>query len=405
MSIILSYNGIEKTISMPCDFSSLKKRFFTEFKEEKHYKYSFFYLGYKNNNIDFKMIRKYIKKNTNPPIIYVYRLNFNFKFITDLTNDSYCDQGLNFNFVIFNSSYDGILYLVYSKENKSILLYDLDNNQKISQFKKAHDYPITYFKHYFDDNKKRDLIISISKEDLNLKLWDINRFICLYNYEYVFDNGVLYSACFLNDNNNIYLVMGNFDKDWDISEPIKIYDLYGNVNKQIYYSKSDIYFIDYIYDNDDSKRYIITGNLGYIKSYDYNLNKLYYKYDDNDVWGHKNIIIYYDEDVAKIIDSSGDGNIRIWNFHKGELINKIKVSDNEILCMSLWDNQYILVSCKDDLMKVISLMNGKIIETLNDDIKENKLNVMSIQNIIHPQYGKCLVTQGYNNGIIKLWKI
>ena len=400
MSIILSYNGVEKTVTMPYDYSSLRKTFFIEFKEEQNYKYSFYYLTYKNKKIDFNMIKNHIKTNTNPPIIYVYRLGF--KFLKDLTNDSYCDNGLNINFVIFNSYYDGILYLVYTKKNKSIILYDLVNNQKISESKKAHDYPITYFKHYFDNNRKRDLIISISKEDLNLKLWDINKFICLYNFEYVFNNGVLYSACFLNNNNNnIYLVMGNFDKNWWKSDPIKIFDLYGNLHKEIYDSNSDIYFIDYFYDNNESKRYIITGNFGYIKSYDYNLNKIYYKYDDKDIWGHKNIIIYNDKNIAKIIDSSGDGNIRIWNFHKGELINKIKACDNEILCISLWDKQSILVSCKDDSMKVISLMNAQTIETLYDYI----INIMSIQKIIHPEYGKCLVTQNKINGKIKLWHI
>ena len=55
-----------------------------------------------------------------------------------------------------------------------------------------------------------------------------------------------------------------------------------------------IYFIDIYYDNDLFKNYIITGNKGYIKSYDYNKNKLYHKYQENsnnDGLGHMSFII------------------------------------------------------------------------------------------------------------------
>ena len=39
-----------------------------------------------------------------------------------------------------------------------------------------------------------------------------------------------------------------------------------------------------------------------------------------------------------MIESSYDGNIRVWNFHSGELIQKIFVSKYQLNVICLWDN-------------------------------------------------------------------
>ena len=57
-----------------------------------------------------------------------------------------------------------------------------------------------------------------------------------------------------------------------------------------------------------------------VYSYDYNKNKLYHKYFDNDKRGHSSFIIYNNKSVIKLMESSNDGNIRIWNFHTGKLL-------------------------------------------------------------------------------------
>ena len=63
-------------------------------------------------------------------------------------------------------------------------------------------------------------------------------------------------------------------------QPIKIYDLNENKKKEIKSNtnKDNIFFIDIYYDINSSKAFIITGNFGYIKSYDYKDDKIYHKY-------------------------------------------------------------------------------------------------------------------------------
>jgi WD40 repeat protein len=68
---------------------------------------------------------------------------------------------------------------------------------------------ITNFRHYLDKNNKRDLIMSISSNDNNLKVWNVNIFQCLVNIRNINKNGFLNSACFLKDNNTIYVITSN----------------------------------------------------------------------------------------------------------------------------------------------------------------------------------------------------
>ena len=56
---------------------------------------------------------------------------------------------------------------------------------------------------------------------------------------------------------------------------------------------------------------IITGHFCYIKSYNYNQNKIYHKYYNNDDGkGHYYIIINDNDINIKLIESYNDGNIR-----------------------------------------------------------------------------------------------
>lgn len=45
------------------------------------------------------------------------------------------------------------------------------------------------------------------------------------------------------------------------------------------------------------------------------------KYMDKDFSSHLSLIVNNCEKITKLIDSSNDGNIRVWNFHSKELLN------------------------------------------------------------------------------------
>ena len=167
----------------------------------------------------------------------------------------------------------------------------------------------------------------------------------------------LYSACFFNDNNQNYIMTSHCYND--NSENIKIFDFKGNIIKEIKDYNNNTFFIDTYYDNKLNKNYIITGNDGYCKSYDYIENNVHKIYNDNDENCHDSIIINDKEEIVKLIESSIDGNIRIWNFHSGELINKIKVDKNSIYGINLWNNEYIFAGSKNKTIKLINLKKEK----------------------------------------------
>ena len=165
-----------------------------------------------------------------------------------------------------------------------------------------------------DETNNKYLLMSLSR--YNLKIWDINN-----NYECKLElskESFLSSACFLNDKNQIYIATAYFESAIK-SKPITIFDLNGNKVKEINDSNEGKFYIE-VY-NKNSKNYIITANSGSSISYDYSKNKVYNVYTDGDIKYHKSILVTNDN---KLIISSEDGTLKIFNFNSGKLLKKIE---------------------------------------------------------------------------------
>ena len=323
----------------------------------------------------------------------------NIKFLKNIVEDSYAwPTNAENTFVVFKSI-NNILYLIYSNKNNSFICYDLDNSKKIKEINE--NIHVYVFRHNFDEKNKRDLIMNIYN-DFNIKIWNANNWECILNLTNIYNSGEILSACFLNKDNEILIMTSNRQIGFS-SESIKSYNFKGEKIKELNNSDEMTFFIDSYYDNILSKIYIITGNYGYVKSYDYDKNELYFKYKDkflNLFDSHFSIVINNKNDIIQLIESSCDGNIRIWNFHTGLLLKRIKVSDNYLHGICLWDNNYIFVGCQDKTMKLIELNTGLISKTL-EDYHHNV--VLTIKKIYHPKYGDCILSQGHDNSHIKLW--
>ena len=122
--------------------------------------------------------------------------------------------------------------------------------------------------------------------------------------------------------------------------------------------------------------YIISCNINFVKSYNYNENNIYHKYYDNNNSIHNSFVINSVGSVVQLIELCNDGNIRIWDFHLNILLNKIKVD-----------------------FKIIIINKGKIINIINE--KNNIITTVKVIN--HPKYGKSLITQGIFCEQIRLW--
>ena len=293
------------------------------------------------------------------------------------------------------------MLLIYSTKFRSLICFDILNYKIIIEIKNSHNAFITNIRHFFDMKNKRDLIISISDRDNNLKLWNVNNWECILEIPHANNTGYLCSACLLNDNNNIYIITSNCNMHGD-TEKIKVYDLEGKIKKEINDSNEKIYFIDSLYDKKTNKIYLLTGNKDYIKSYDYYKNELYHKYFEYFEMAsgiHISIQINEINDILFLVESCSFGFVRIWNFHSAELINKIKVYDDWIFGICLWDKDYAFVACKYKIIKLVNLTNGLI----EKNLEGHNSGIFTIKKVNHPIFGKCLLSQGYENDQIRIW--
>ena len=322
------------------------------------------------------------------------------KLLSNAINDSFVYSNLDYSFTVFNSI-NNILYLIYSNENKSMICYDLNNQRKINEIKNIHDEFITNFRHYLDEINKRDLVMSLSRNDNNIKIWNINNFECILDIKNVNQNGYIYSACFLKDNSQNYIIASNRNMEGEPS-PIKIFNFKGQKIDEIKDSKDHTFFIDTFYDTILNKNFIITGNFGYVKSFDYSKNELYHKYDDNKCDNndrfHCSIIIKNNERKIKLIESSGDGFIRIWNFHSGLLLNKIQVG-SRLYSICLWNKNYLFVGCQDNTIKLIELNNKLIVKSLYGH--DNW--VLTLKKVCDNKGKELLISQNWGISSIKIW--
>ena len=324
------------------------------------------------------------------------------QFQKNISTDSYAHFALDNTFIIVNSI-SNINYIIYSSKSKSIISQNIDNFQIISEIKNAHENYITNFKYFFDEENKRDIIMSISAEDNNIKLWDLKDWKCINDIKKINQHGSLFSACFFRDQKLRKNFIFSSNDYYSNSEKIKLLDFKGNKIKEINDSNHRTYIMEIYYDNNMNKNFIVTGNELGIISYDFEENKIYNKYiekcEDLFLSDHNSLLIIKEKDLVKIIESSEDGCIRIWDFHKAMLLNKIEISEKKLFGICLWNKDYLFVGCDDNTLKLIEIKKNFVINNIKTEgfvINAKKLN--------HIKYKDCLITQDWRNQI-KIWII
>ena len=352
-----------------------------------------------NKNINDSKTNKLDSENFNNSKIIPKKFQLIKDFIDIQDLNPYC------NYVLFNSI-GNILYLVYASGDFSISCYDLINKVKINEIKNCHYKNILSLEHIFDAQNKKDLVLSISNDN-NIKVWDINNLECITNIKSKNKNdgedGYIYSTCccFLQEKNNIYIV------SYRCNFLIEIFDLNGNQIKVIKDDSSKLYVY---YDKYLDKNYIINLKMSKLYSYDITEGKTYLIYEE--VKGCKrtlhlhSILIIDEKNLTKLI-AIGYGFINIWNFHSKQKIKEIKLSFTYSRKMCLWNNQCLLmINCpngesfagkEDNSIFMIDLEKGSVNYNI---ITFKKFYLFFISKIIHPFYGECLMTFGYDYKLI-----
>ena len=312
----------------------------------------------------------------------------------NITQDAYAYTDLVNSFSVFKSL-DEILYLIYATKEKSIICYDLEGKKNIKEIKNKHNEFITNLIHYLDSISKRDLVMSISTIDSNINIWNAGNWELVLNIPSAYESGYLYSGCFLNEKNQNYIITSNYKGNG----PIKVFDFNGQKIKELNDSSENTFFVTVYFDEIVEKNYIVTGNIDSVISYDYEKNELYHIYKEYGLKGHPEVIIKKNEPIIKLIESCGDGIVRIWNFHSGEKLSEIIVSEGKPLNgMCLWNNNYLFVT-NDKNIKLIELNNGLNVKSLSG----HNNTVFTVKKINLSQYGECLISQGWEEDQIKIW--
>ena len=327
------------------------------------------------------------------------------KFLEDLINNANVTAYYQGKYICIFSSIENILYLLYSKNN-SINCYNLIDKKIMAIIKNAHPDYIRNFSHYLDKKDDRDLLISISAQ--NLKVWDFNNWDNILSIEISKKaRKKFYLGCFINENDNINILTIN--KDYSQNGNFKFFNTFNILNLYGFNIKSIklndiIIYIDNYYNKKSFKNYVILCNLNKIQSYDYKNNKIYNIYNrsennNNDNWEYTNIIINDNEELIKII-ASNSLFIEIWNFDSGILINKINIKE-KIYSMTLWNNKFLFVGCTGNI-KLIDYDEGKIMENNIIKILNILPRITYIEKYKNPLYGECLLSACGN--IIKIYK-
>ena len=333
----------------------------------------------------------------------------------NLTYDAFTYYNYDNSFLIYHSIMNNRLYIVYTTQDKSIIVYDVLDEVQVLEIKNTTEdnKQITNFRYFYDTNNKRDLIMSVIGIKNCVKIWDASNWECIISIHNIYREGNIYSSLILNEDStkNLYIVTSNCTLFKD-SQPLRVYDLNGDLIKVIPDSKGKTFFLDSFYDKKNSKTFIISVNKEFVKSFDFSKDQCYKKYVDVfdkpqekkinfDGYFYSSVINYFDDsDILELIVSGDDGFIRIWDFHEGNLIKKIETDKNCIFSLCLWNENYLFGAGEDAKIKLIDLKAGVII----NELKGHNKMVCSIKKIIHPKFGECLVSQGFRKDQILIWR-
>ena len=314
-----------------------------------------------------------------------------------LTNKAICKYLGDNNFAVFKSLSEE-LFLVYATLYNSIHFYNIESEKVTKNIKNAHESEITNFRYTYDKNYNRDLLLSVSNQLKNIKVWDVNNLKCIVNIINAYSIGDVFSSCFLIDENDKknYIISINYEQN------LKIYDFEGTHVKEFDNSNDKSFLVDSFYNSKLRKYYIIVANEKFIISYNFydgSIYNLYYE-DNSNSW-HMNFIISSNDDGINLIESDTFGYVRVWDFDKGIMLKKLFIERKmRLRGICLWNYKYLFVGADDKKIKLIDLENDVEL----DSLKCNDY-VCTIKKVNCSKFGECLVFQGkIDHSEIKLWR-
>ena len=291
-------------------------------------------------------------------------------------------------------SFSGESLVVWGTPQYNIEFYDLEKGHIKKTIQRAHNQTIFSCRHYPHIKNRIDYLIT-SSYDRTVKVWDIKTFSYIVNISNAHSGYYIYSVSILcdekDDTNYIITSAPN--------EYMKIWDFSGKYIRNLGQNDESTYFIDIYFDNKDKKNYILNANSVDVKSYTFKNGELYHKYKGTPQTWHMSAVVNETKNRQILIESDGNGYIRMWDFHTAILIKSITSSPTlNLRGICLWNDDYLFAAGNDYQVKLYDLTQGKFVKSF----KGHTSTVCSIEKVVHPKYGECLISQGLD-GKLKMW--
>ena len=294
------------------------------------------------------------------------------------------------------------IFLIYqNKKNLNLEIFNIPKMKNISCLKNISE-KMTLIKHFFNQKNSYDYLCTS----------DTKKIIYVYNlslkYDLLYQIKTYYSfnifSCLLffdNKNNNNYLITSTFAINGDnYSKAYTLED--GSFIKN--YPGTDenaTSFLIYWFHKILKRNYIIELCSEKIFIYEITTNGLYASFDVKNVdFLHGCIIKFSKEEF--LYCSTYSNNIYIFDLYKKKLKsiinlwNKVEKS-NKIYDIIKWSDKYILIcNYNNKSIDIFDTIQNKIISCIKD---VDNSNFLFFKKIIHPNYGKSLLTSSENNTI------
>lgn len=291
-------------------------------------------------------------------------------------------------------SFGGDSFVVWGTPQYNIEFYDLERGKIFRTIQRAHNQTIFSCRHYPDSIKRIDYIIT-SSYDRTVKVWDLKSFSYIVNIPSAHSGYYIYSVsivCEEKDETNYIVTSAP-------NEYMKVWDFTGKYLRKFGQNDESTYFIDAYYSHKEKKNYILNANSIDVKSYSFKTGELYHKYKGSPQTWHMSALVNELINQQILLESDGNGYIRMWDFHTAYLLKTISSSPTlNLRGICLWNDNYLFAAGNDYQVKLFDLTNGKFIKSF----KGHTSTVCSIDKVVHPKYGECLISQGLD-GKLKMW--
>ena len=379
----ISSNNEEKRLKLSNKIDSILKELELKFDEKMEQMENEIILP-KDNPIIYSSFNPALKF-TKDPKDFVYK--------EDICSSAHKTNSIDKVFCAFKS-FSRESLVVWGTPQYNIEFYDLDKGKIIKTIIRAHNQTIFSCRHYSDIKNRIDYLIT-SSYDRTVKVWDIKSYSYFINISNAHSGYYIYSVSILCDEkeNANYIITSA------PNEYMKIWDFKGKYLRNFGQNDESTYFIDVYYDNKEKKSYILNANSTDVKSYHFKNGELYHKYKGTPQTWHMSAVVNETREQHILIESDGNGYIRMWEFHSANLIKIIPSSSTlNLRGICLWNDDYLFAAGNDYQVKLFDLTAGKFIKSF----KGHTSTVCSLDKIVHPKYGECLVSQGLD-GKLKIW--